>query len=123
MGLSAWLRIRMVTQRRWIRLASIHQRTLGLDQLRMDLGFWIQLGLGAIPLRALGIYRRRLVLGPRHRLGSSLGIVAIGSRLCRMGAAAAFGRVAPGRWTRTLRGARDQRALVCIRSAAQPDRR
>src|SRR5215831_4927899 len=102
MGLSARLRIRLVAERRWIRLAPLYKRALGMDQLWMDVGIRIQLGLGAVPLWPLGIHRRRLVLGSGYNLGTRMGFVEIRAWLCRLGAAAAIGCLASRRWTRPL---------------------
>ena len=65
------------------RLAALRPRPLGVDGVRLDLGSERDLGLGALPLRALGPFvRARLVLDSGPYLGPGLGGL-VGRRVAR----------------------------------------
>ena len=77
-------RIRLDAPRRR-RLEPLLERALELDALRLDLGSLRDLGLGPVPLRALGLLGvRRLVLGARPHLGAGLGELGRRQRLRRL---------------------------------------
>ena len=58
------------------RLAAVHERPLGLDRVRLDLGAERVVGLGTLPLRPLGpLERAGLVLDPGSDLGPGLGVL------------------------------------------------
>ena len=66
-------------------LAPVLERPVDVDGLRLDLGAVRELGLGPLPLRALGRLRVvRLVLDARPRLGPGLGELGGGRRLRRL---------------------------------------
>src|SRR6185295_13750328 len=67
------------------RLASLQQRLLVLRTGRQLLGLLRSLGLGAVPLRPLGLRgRTRLVLGPRRRLLGRVGLLVLRAELLRL---------------------------------------
>ena len=88
---------------RGCRLAAVPQRPLDLDVVRMDLAALRALGVGALPLRALGsCARARLVLGARARLVPGLGGLGGRQRLRRLVSA---GLARPARARRDARRA------------------
>ena len=68
-------------------LATVLGWLLGLHRCRLDLGFLRRFRMGHLSLRTLdAVARSRLVLGARPRMGTGLGFLAHGRRLCRLGA-------------------------------------
>ena len=73
LALRGHVRVRLGSPRRG-RLAALLERPLDLDALRLDLGALRALGLGAVPLRPLGLLGVvRLVLGAGPHVGAGRG--------------------------------------------------
>ena len=63
-------------------MASVLERPLGLDRVRLDMDALRAVGLGALPLRAMGLLdRARVVLDARAHVGAGLGELGGGRRL------------------------------------------
>jgi len=87
-GLRADLRERVVPERRGCRVASLQRRLLVLLPSRLLLGLQRAVGMGALPLRPLGLRQRaRLGLVPGQHLRRRLGLLVLGLGLHRLGAA------------------------------------
>ena len=100
LGLPGRLRLVLATARRcgFSRLAALLRwRLLGLQRCRLVLAVHLFLGLGAVPLWAVVCAPAlRLGLDAGSRLGASLGDLADGRRLLRLGALAAACRIRCG---------------------------
>ncbi len=121
-GAASLLRMGLVSAPRPGELASLFDRAMGPERLRLDLGLLRAVRLGDLSLRALDLgWACRLAVGPGHRLGSGLGLLAAGQRLYRLGAAAAGGRLRhagrhPARWLQSQ--LRDRPAQLRLRRGA-----
>ncbi len=76
----AGLRLRLAAQncRTKPRLAALHDRSLGLHRLRLDVDLIRVIRLGYLSLRSLGaVAQQRMVLDSRQSVGSGLGLLEI----------------------------------------------
>src|SRR5207248_7671042 len=90
LGRHAGIRARLDPRERGIRLAAVLGRAVGEHELGLVVRSAGPLGMGRLSLRPLGLARGvRVVLGTRIRLGSRLGVLALGERLRLLGAAGA----------------------------------